>query len=130
MACRGANDEMLTIASSIAFFTTTYFLLRKFVFPKHSSSFNNRMASLVHALIMLPVSASVLDFQKPWQDIGTRTSDSQVRQKYSHDCVMAGLLRFLKCTSSDAAWLLLWTELCSLSSSRALRTMIGRCWLD
>ena len=54
-----------------------------------SANFNNRMTSLLHALIMLPMSAAVLDLRRPWADFGTRTTDAQVAPKHAHADVLA-----------------------------------------
>lgn len=42
------------------------------------SGFSNRMTSLVHAVLMLFVSAWAIDFSQQWTDFGQKTTPKQV----------------------------------------------------
>ena len=72
-----ALADSLWICFYAGAFTVTYFGLRNYVFTKLSDDFNNRMTSLVHALVLLPLSAAVVDFRHPFVRFGKETTDAQ-----------------------------------------------------
>ena len=72
------QDEVLTIAACGVAWTGVYFLIRKKVFPRNTADFSNRMTSLVHAVVMLPLSAAALDYRHPFASFGGITTAYQV----------------------------------------------------
>lgn len=78
MICRSWQQDCLLAAVSCIAFTAVYQILRKAAFPNMPAGFCNRMTSLVHALLMLGLSACCIDFSKAWSDFGNGTSPSQV----------------------------------------------------
>lgn len=71
-------DDCTTAGLSCVAFTSVYVFLRHRVFPSMTAGFANRMTSLAHALLMLPISASVISFRRPWSEtFGTITTDAQ-----------------------------------------------------
>ena len=91
-------------AVSCGCFTACYFLMRLALFPTMPSGFANRMTSLVHALLMLPLSASVIDFHHPWADFGQETTVSQVRCSLRFICNIKvnAILQYVKASMTYA----------------------------
>jgi hypothetical protein len=76
-------DIVTEVLLLIAGWTFLFTFVRFFVLPKRSYDFCNRVVSVVHCLIVLPLALHTLDPRDPLKNVGGRSTREEVSHCYS-----------------------------------------------